>query len=87
MWSHIKDLAYCKTFFFFLLNERFFELYNALQFWGLPGSADVMKLTVMQEIEFDPELGKIPWEGNGNPLQSSCLESSCTDLEVTKSQT
>ena len=22
----------------------------------------------------DPWVGKIPWEGNGNPLQYSCLE-------------
>ena len=25
-------------------------------------------------LEFDPWVGKIPGEGNGNPLQYSCLE-------------
>ena len=23
---------------------------------------------------FNPRVGKIPWRGNGNPLQNSCLE-------------
>ena len=26
--------------------------------------------------EFDPWVGKIPWVGNGNPLQHSCLKNS-----------
>ena len=30
---------------------------------------------------FDPWVGKIPWKGNGNPLQYSCLENSM-DREV-----
>ena len=25
--------------------------------------------------ELDPWIGKIPWRGNGNPFQYSCLES------------
>ena len=40
---------------------------------------------------FDPWVGKIPWRGNGNPLQYSCLENSmdrgawwATVHEVTK---
>ena len=28
----------------------------------------------MQSLEFDPWVGKIPGEGNGNPLQYACLE-------------
>ena len=28
----------------------------------------------MQKTGFDPWVGKIPGEGNGNPLQYSCLE-------------
>jgi len=30
----------------------------------------------MRETRFDPWVGKIPGEGNGNPLQYSCLENS-----------
>ena len=30
----------------------------------------------MQETRFDPCVRKIPWRGNGNPLQYSCLENS-----------
>ena len=28
----------------------------------------------MQETQVDPWIGKIPWRGNGNPFQYSCLE-------------
>ena len=31
-------------------------------------------LPAMQETRFDPGLGRSPGEGNGNPLQYSCLE-------------
>ena len=34
-----------------------------------------------------PELGRSPGEGNGNPLQYSCLENSMTGHGVAKSQT
>ena len=34
-----------------------------------------------------PELGRPPGEGNGNPLQYSCLENSMTGRGVAKSQT
>ena len=51
----------------------------------------VENLPAMQEI---PELGRSPREGNGNPLQYSCLENSIdrvawwtTVHRVTKSQT
>ena len=55
----------------------------------------VKNLPAMQETQsLIPELGRSPGEGNGNPLQYSCLENS-TDREtsestvygVTKSQT
>ena len=36
----------------------------------------VKSLTAMQETVFDPWVGKIPVEGNGNPFQYSCLENS-----------
>ena len=34
----------------------------------------VKSLSAMQKTGFDPWVGKIPGEGNGNPLQYSCLE-------------
>ena len=43
-------------------------------------SASLMAQTVKKSIcqhkrpRFDPWVGKIPGEGNGNPLQYSCLE-------------
>ena len=34
----------------------------------------IKNLTVIQETQFNPWVGKIPGRGNGNPLQYSCLE-------------
>ena len=39
----------------------------------------VKNLSAMQETDFDPRVGKIPWRrawqpNTGNPLQYSCLE-------------
>ena len=36
----------------------------------------VKTLPAMWEMEFDPWVGKISGEGDGNPLQYSCLENS-----------
>ena len=43
---------------------------------GFPGGVVVKNLPVLQETQetwFVPWVGKIPREGNGNPLQYSCL--------------
>ena len=34
----------------------------------------VKNMPAVQETKFDPWLGKVPREQNGNPLQYSCLE-------------
>ena len=54
----------------------------------------VKSLPEMVEIRFDRWVGRSPGEGNGNPLQYSCLEDSmdrggwwATVHVVTKSQT
>ena len=54
----------------------------------------VKYLLVCRRLGFDPWVGKIPGEGNGYPLQYSCLENSmdrgawqATVHGVTKSQT
>ena len=42
--------------------------------YGLSGGSAVKNSTAMQEpMGLTPELGRYPGEGNGNPLQYSCL--------------
>ena len=50
-----------------------------LNCWGSTGGAVVKNLSTCQYRKcmrhgFDPWVGKIPWVGNGSPLQYSCLE-------------
>ena len=40
---------------------------------GFPVAWTAKNLPAMQETQFDPWLGRSPGEGNGNPLQYSCL--------------
>ena len=46
--------------------------------WGFPGSAVVKNLPANagdgKTMSLIPGLGRSPGEGNGNPLQYSCLE-------------
>ena len=46
-------------------------------FWGFPGGSDG-KASVCNagDLGSIPRSGKSPGEGNGNPLQDSCLENS-----------
>ena len=41
---------------------------------GFPGGSDGKESAYNAGEGFDPWVGKIPGEGNGNPLQYSCLE-------------
>ena len=44
---------------------------------GKPLVAQVVKSHLQcRRPGFDPWVGKIPWKGNDNPLQYSCLENS-----------
>jgi len=49
-----------------------------MTYWDFSGSSEVKNLPAMQEMQGDtssiPGLGRSPGEGNGNPLQYSCLE-------------
>ena len=62
---------------------------------GFPGDSDGKRTCLkFRRPRFDPWVGKIPGEGNGYPLQYSCLEnpmdreaSWATIHGVTKSQT
>ena len=40
---------------------------------GLPAGSVVENLLAMQETQVIPESGRFPGEGNGDPLQYSCL--------------
>ena len=42
--------------------------------WDFPIAQKVKDLLVMQKNRFNHWVRKIPGEGNGNPLQYSCLE-------------
>ena len=45
--------------------------------WGFPGGSDsIESVCSAGDLGLIPELGRSPGEGNGNPLQYSCLENS-----------
>ena len=50
---------------------------HPLHHWGFPGGSDG-KASACSAGDLDsiPGLGRFPGEGNGNPLQYSCLENS-----------
>ena len=64
-------------------------------FWDFPGGSDSKASAYnMGDLGLIPGLGRSPGEGNGNPLQYSCLENSmdgeawwATVHEIAKSQT
>ena len=60
------------------MGKKFFNQYvgEILQDHAeFPGGSDGKESTCpCKRLEFDPWAGKIPEEGNGNPLQYSCLE-------------
>ena len=47
-----------------------------MHIWASHVAQMVKNLPEMQEIRFDPWIGKTPGEGNGNPHQYSCLDNS-----------
>ena len=84
IWDFILNvLQEYRTYIFVIVSPSFHPVSRWLSVYlqcGIPG--------------FDPWIGKIPVEGNGNPLQYSCLENSmdggawwATVRGITKSQT
>ena len=64
---------YCLAFLFFLYPS-YVHLIGCLLF---PGSSDGEKAACnARDLSLNPGLGRSPVEGNGNPLQYSCLENS-----------
>ena len=41
---------------------------------GFPGGSLVKNLPMQENVDLIPGLARFPGEGNGNPLQYSCLE-------------
>ena len=67
-------------FFFFLIQ------------WDFPGGSDSKESSNAGDLSWIPESGRSSGEGNGNPIQYSCLEKSMDrgawqTYGVTKSQT
>ena len=59
----------------FNLAEEIFELCSQ-KLWASLVAQMVKNLPEMRETGFNLWVGKIPGEGNGNPLQYSCLKNS-----------
>ena len=60
----------------FVLIEVCF-LHVDIQLWGFPGGSDSKRICPQWGDPGSlPGLGRCPGEGNGNPLQYSCLENS-----------
>ena len=64
---------------------------GAFERWGFPGGSGGKEPTCdVEDLGSIPGLGKSPGEGNGNPLQYSCLENPMTEepggLQSTGSQ-
>ena len=56
--------------FIFSENQLLVLLYS-----GFPGGSEVKaSACIMEDLGSIPGLGRFPGEGNGNPLQYSCLE-------------
>ena len=58
-----------------LLEMRNLEVANAPTSWGFPGGSEVKASACNAgDLGSIPGLGRSPGEGNGNPLQYSCLK-------------
>ena len=52
-----------------------FFTYSSLHTWGFPGGSEVKVFAWNSgDLGSIPGSGRAPGEGNGNPLQYSCLE-------------
>ena len=69
--NHTRPISdSCTHDLIILWNVRLFFLQC-----GLPGWLTLWRIYLQcRRPGFNPWVGKIPWEGKGNPLQSSCLE-------------
>ena len=62
------------AFFFFLLGAFFLKSYLFNHLWLCCGTEVKVSACNVGDLGSIPGLGRSPGEGNGNPLQYSCLE-------------
>ena len=54
--------------------KKYFLKYMHITMWGFPGDSVLKNLPMNSgDLGSIPGLGRCPAEGNGNPLQGSCL--------------
>ena len=78
-----------------VVNLVIFERKKHYNYWGFPGSSDGKESACnVGDLGSIPRSERFPGEGNGNPLQYSCLENSmdgrdwwATVCGIAKSQT
>ena len=56
------------------MSERTHTLISQSLPWGFPGGSDGKESVTQEDPGLIPGSGSSPGEGNGNPLQYSCLE-------------
>ena len=73
-------ISLCLTLSTAKLRQQQFLLYRVIEISGFPGGSDG-KVSACNEGDLGsiPGLGRSPGEGNGNPLQYSCLGNSVTE--------
>ena len=65
----------CK--FFLISSPSVGPCASVVRYWGFSGGPDGKNLpAIVGDPGVNPELGRSPGEGNGYPLQYSCLENS-----------
>ena len=76
LWSSSVALYVCTTTSYPLIYLWTFRLFPCLD-WGFPGGSDGKESACdAGNVGSIPGSGRSPGEGNGNPLQYSCLENS-----------
>ena len=88
-------LKACSSFHKHQHSIKIFVLLHPHSYWSTPGDSDGKESACsVGDLDSIPELGRCPGEGNGNPLQYSCLENpmnggawSATVHGIAKSQT
>ena len=83
---HLLSVRSWENYFPFLhlisSNHKKMELMTSHLTWASPTAQQVNNPPAMQEMRFDPWVGKIPGEEKGYPLQYSGLENSVDYLNV-----
>ena len=75
LYVHLYHQLCCAFFWFILLLLFFTFFFFVFSYWGFPTGSEVKASACNAgDLGSIPGLGRSPEEGNGNPLQYSCLE-------------